>query len=197
MTTGWVECVGAFGTIAIAALGVATLISGERFRRWTKSLRNPTPVLVEAWVEERKPPLKFFLHLGFANPGEAPIFITRVAAKLLIYPFDLSRPNEYLKVGGQGLIKPFDAGILVLELSQDNPNLLEMLIDRLEPQEKGVAIEFVSGSRSGVLSWRIPDIRTSTERENWDLLPAMEKIPTDRLAWLPWRRQETGSNINS
>ena len=73
----------------------------KRFRNWTRRLRKPTPVLAEAWVEQRTGPLQFFLHLGFVNPGEAPIFITRVVAKLSIYPFNLSLPNDYLKVDDQ------------------------------------------------------------------------------------------------
>jgi len=197
LVTGWIQLVNAFGTIAIAALGIATLISSERFRRWTTSLRSPTPILVEAWVEKRESPLQFFLHLGFTNPGEAPIFITRVAAKLSISPFNLSSSNEYLKVEQQGLIKPFDASTLILELSNDNPDFLEMLIDRLEPREKGVAIEFVAGSRKGVLSWRLPDMQTSDERANWELLPAMEKVSPDRFGWLPWHKGETGLHVGS
>lgn len=190
MVPSWVQWTGALGSIAIALLAFITLVYSERFRNWTRRLRKPTPVLAEAWIEQRTGPLRFFLHLGFVNPGEAPIFITRVVAKLSIYPFNLSLPNDYLRVDDQGLVRPFGASSLGLKLRKDDPLFLEMLVDYLEPRARGFAIEFITGSDTRVRSWQLPKIGDAThpcDTERTELLPLAKVVPPDRLAWLPWR----------
>jgi hypothetical protein len=66
MVPSWVQWTGALGSIAIALLAFITLVYSERFRNWTRRLRKPTPVLAEAWIEQRTGPLRFFLHLGLS-----------------------------------------------------------------------------------------------------------------------------------
>jgi hypothetical protein len=174
----------------VAALVLATLVYSERFRKWTRSLRQPTPILAEAWVERLTAPPRFVLHLGLVNPGETPIATTRVAVKLSIYPFDLSVPNRQLRIADRALIAPHSCGSLELELSIDHPDFLEMAIDYLEPAARGLAIEFISGEQRRVLAWEVPKLGDAAHHlvdSETEILPAARSATPDRLGWLPWR----------
>lgn len=191
----WVQYAGALGVIAVAVLALATLIYSERFRIWTRRLRRPTPVLAEAWVQQLAAPLRYVLHLGLVNPGEAPLFVTRVAAKLSIYPFDLSLPDEYLRIADRALIKPRDGSSLEFKLKKDDPDFITMAIDYLNPAARGLAIEYVSGNKTRVLSWEIPKIGDSIspilDSDLTELLPLMRRSAPGRFSWLSWARRGT------
>jgi len=191
----WVQYAGALGAVAVALLALVTLIYSERFRVWTRHLRRPTPVLAEAWVEQLAPPLEHVLHLGLVNPGEAPLFVTRVAVKLSIYPFELSLPGEHLRIADRALIKPRDGSSFEFKLKKEDPDFTTMVIDRLNPAARGLAIEYVSGNKSRVLSWEIPKIGDSIspilDSDLTELLPLMRRCAPGRFSWLSWVRRGT------
>jgi len=189
----WVQYAGALGTLAIATLALVTLIYSERFRVWTRHLRRPTPVLAEAWVQRLGSPLRHVLHLGLVNPGEAPLFVTRVEAKLFIYPFDLTLPGENLRITDRALIKPRDASSLEFTLEKGDSDFTTMVLDRLNPAACGLTIEYVSGNKAGVLSWEIPRIGDSIspvlDSGLTELLPLMRPSASRRFRWLLWARR--------
>jgi len=195
----WVQYAGALGAIAVAFLALVTLIYSERFRAWTRRLRRPTPVLAEAWVQQLAAPLRHVLHLGLVNPGEAPLVVTRVAAKLFIYPSDLTLPGEYLRIPDRALIKPRDASSLEFTLKKGDPDLIAMVIDHLNPAACGLAIEYVSGNKTRVLSWEIPKIGDSIspilDSGLTELLPLMHPATPRRFSWLSWARRGTKSGV--
>lgn len=97
-----------WGTIVIALSTVATLVASSVFYFWTWRQRNPRPVIVDTDVEWEHLVAggSVTLELVFSNPGDVPIYPSRLITRVLGWKAKEAVASRFFTSRGRVVVKP-------------------------------------------------------------------------------------------